>query len=94
MPKLRYLLLDGNAAINGEGLSALKACEIDLLTLSCSGLNDAGLKQATSIPKLSHIQIDYTAIIYEGLLAVVANKSIEPIAHEQFTEPGEGSLRF
>ena len=86
MPKLRYLLLDGNAAINGEGLSALKACKIDLLTLNRSGLNDAGLKLAASIPKLSHIQIDHTAVTYEGLLAVAANKSIEPIAHEQFTK--------
>ena len=48
MPKLRYLLLDGNAAINGEGLSALKACKIDLLTLNRSGLNDAGLKLAAN----------------------------------------------
>ena len=26
MPKLRYLLLDGNAAIHGSGLSALQNC--------------------------------------------------------------------
>ena len=52
MPKLRYLLLDGNAAI----------------------------------PKLSHIQIDHTAITYDGLLAVAGNSRIEPVAHEQFTK--------
>ena len=34
MPKLRYLLLDGNAAIHGSGLSALRECKIDLLTLN------------------------------------------------------------
>ena len=32
MPKLRYLLLDGNAAIHGSGLSALHSCKLDLLT--------------------------------------------------------------
>ena len=31
MPKLRYLLLDGNAAIHGSGLSALQNCKLDLL---------------------------------------------------------------
>ena len=34
MPKLRYLLLDGNAAICGSGLSALQGCKLDLLTLN------------------------------------------------------------
>ena len=33
MPKLRYLLLDGNAGINGSGLAALQGCKLDLLTL-------------------------------------------------------------
>ena len=60
MPKLRYLLLDGNAAIHGSGLSALQGCKLDLLTLNRTGLDDAGLLQAASIPKLSHIQIDHT----------------------------------
>ena len=46
MPKLRYLLLDGNAGINGSGLSALRECKIDLLTLGRTGLDDAGLRQA------------------------------------------------
>ena len=32
MPKLRYLMLDGNAAIHGSGLSALQGCKLDLLT--------------------------------------------------------------
>ena len=49
MPKLRYLLLDGNAGINGNGLSALRECKIDLLTLNRTGLDDAGLLQAASI---------------------------------------------
>ena len=69
MPKLRYLLLDGNAAIHGSCLSALQGCKLDLLTLNRTGLDDAGLLQAASIPKLSHIQIDHTAVTYEGLLA-------------------------
>lgn len=68
MPKLRYLLLDGNAAIHGSSLSALQGCKLDLLTLNRTGLDDAGLLQAASIPKLSHIQIDHTAVTYEGLL--------------------------
>ena len=86
MPKLRYLLLDGNAGINGNGLSTLQECKIDLLTLNRTGLNDAGLMQAASIPKLSHIQIDHTAVTYEGLLAIAGNNRIEPVTHVQFTK--------
>ena len=37
MPKLRYLLLDGNIGINGSGLSALQSCKLDLLTLTAPG---------------------------------------------------------
>ena len=37
MPKLRYLLLDGNAAIHGSGLSALQGCKLDLITLNRTG---------------------------------------------------------
>ena len=86
MPKLRYLLLDGNAAIHGGGLSALRECKIDLLTLNRTGLDDAGLLQAASIPKLSHIQLDHTAVTYEGLLAIAGNNYIKPVAHMQFTQ--------
>ena len=86
MPKLRYLLLDGNAAIHGSGLSALQGCKLDLLTLNRTGLDDAGLLQAASIPKLSHIQIDHTAVSYEGLLAITVNNRIEPVALVQFTK--------
>ena len=86
MPKLRYLLLDGNAAIHGSCLSALQGCKLDLLTLNRTGLDDAGLLQAASIPKLSHIQIDHTAVTYEGLLAIAGNNRIEPVAHVQFTQ--------
>ena len=86
MPKLRYLLLDGNAAIHGSGLSALQSCKLDLLTLNCTRLDDAGLLQAASIPKLSHIQMDHTAVTYEGLLAIAGNNYIKPVAHVQFTQ--------
>lgn len=86
MPKLRILLLDGNAGINGSGLSTLQECKIDLLTLNRTGLNDAGLMQAASIPKLSHIQIDRTSVTYEGLIAIAENNRIEPVSHEQFTK--------
>ena len=86
MPKLRYLLLDGNAAIHGSGLSALQNCKLDLLTLNHTGLDDAGLLQAASIPKLSHIQIDYTTVTYEGLLSIAGNSRIEPVSHVQFAK--------
>ena len=86
MTKLRYLLLDGNAGINGSGLSALRECKIDLLTLNSTGLDDAGLRQVASIPKLSHIQMDHTAVSYEGLLAIAGNNRIQPVAHVQFTQ--------
>ena len=85
MPKLRYLLLDGNAGIHGGGLSVLQGCKLDLLTLNRTGLDDAGLRQAASIPKLSHIQLDHTAVTYEGLLAIGGNNRIKPVAHVQFT---------
>ena len=55
MPKLRYLLLTGNAGIDGSGLSALQSCKLDLLALDHTRLEDAGLLRAASIPKLSHI---------------------------------------
>ena len=86
MPKLRYLLLDGNSAIHGSGLSALHGSKLDLLTLNRTGLDDAGLLQAASIPKLSHIQIDHTAVTYNGLLAIAGNNRIEPVARVQFTK--------
>ena len=86
MPKLRYLLLTGNAGIDGSGLSALQSCKLDLLALDHTGLDDAGLLQAASILKLSHIWIDHTAVTYEGLLAVAGNSRIEPVAHVQFTQ--------
>ncbi len=37
MPKLRILLLTGNAGIDGSGLSALQGCKLDLLTLDHTG---------------------------------------------------------
>ena len=53
MPKLRCLLLDGNTAINGSGLSALQSCKLDLLTLGRTGLDDAGLLQGWTMPGCS-----------------------------------------
>ena len=86
MSKLRILLLTGNAGIDGSGLSALQSCKLDLLTLDHTSLDDAGMLQAASIPKLSHIWIDHTAVTYDGLLAVVGNNYIKPVAHVQFTK--------
>ena len=86
MPKLRILLLTGNAGIDGSGLSALQSCKLDLLTLDQTGLDDAGLLQAASIPKLSHIWIDHTAVTYDGLLAVAGNNYIKPVSHVQFAK--------
>ena len=86
MPKLRILLLTGNSGIDGSGLSALQSCKLDLLTLNRTGLDDAGLLQAASIPKLSHIWIDHTAVTYDGLLAVAGNNYIKPVVHVQFTK--------
>ena len=64
MPKLRYLLLDGNAAIHGSGLSALKGCKLDLLTLNRTGLDDrrgagaAGRLAAHGIVKFMRIRLE------------------------------------
>ena len=86
MSKLRILLLTGNSGIDGSGLFALQSCKLDLLALDHTGLDDAGLLQAASIPKLSHIWIDHTAVTYEGLLAVAGNNYIKPVVHVQFTK--------
>ena len=86
MPKLRYLLLDGNQGIDGSGLSVLQDCKLDLLTLNRTGLNDDGLLIVAAIPKLTHLQLDYTAVTFEGLLAITDNSRIEPVSHEQFTK--------
>lgn len=86
MPKLRYLLLDGNSQITGRSLSVMGKCKIDLLTLNHTGLDDNGLLQAASIPKLTHIQIDHTAVTYEGLLNIAEHPRIEPVSKEQFTQ--------
>ena len=47
----------------------IKMCIRDRLALDHTGLDDAGLLQAASILKLSHIWIDHTAVTYDGLLA-------------------------
>ena len=86
MPKLRYLLLTGNAGIDGSGLSALQGCKLDLLPLTTPGWRMPACLQAASIPKLSHIQIDHTAVTYEGLLSIAGSSRIEPVAHVQFTK--------
>ena len=57
MPKLRYLLLDGNAAIHGSGLSALQGCKLDLLTLNRTGLDDAGLEEAVLLTLKKQLEI-------------------------------------
>ena len=56
------------------------------MALDHTRLDDAGLLQAASIPKLSHIWIDHTAVTYDGLLAVAGNNYIKPVAHVQFTK--------
>ena len=73
-------------ALECKILAALQGCKLDLLTLNRTGLDDAGLLQAASIPRLSHIQIDHTAVTYEGLLTIAGNSRIEPVAHVQFTQ--------
>ena len=86
MPKLRYLILDGNLDINGSGLDAFRENKIDLLCLNRTGLNDAGLLQASLNPKLSHVQLDDTEVTYEGLLRAAVNRKLKPVAHKQFTQ--------
>lgn len=92
MPRLRCLLLDGNQAIDGSGLSALQNCKIDLLTLNRTGLDDAGLLRLVSATKISRVQLDQTNVTYEGLLAVAGNQRIRPVARVQFSE--EQMARF
>ena len=86
MPKLRYLLLDGNAAIHGSGLSSLQRLQAGPLTLNRTGLDDAGLLQAASIPKLSKSRSTIPPLPMRGLLASAGNNRIEPVSHVQFTK--------
>ena len=57
MPKLRYLLLDGNTAIHGSGLSALQGCKLDLITLNhthtCSKRSEKSLRATIASWKLT-----------------------------------------
>ena len=92
MSKLRILLLTGNSGIDGSGLSALQSCKLDLLALDHTGLDDAGLLQAASIPKLSHIWIDHTAVTYEGLLAVAGNNYINGSAAKKESSMETGTF--
>ena len=69
--------------------AACPPCKAASWTFSPStapGWMTPGLLQAASISKLSHIQIDHTAVTYEGLLAIAGNNRIEPVAHVQFTQ--------
>ena len=86
MPKLRILLLTGNAGIDGSGLSALRSGKLDLLALDHTGLDDAEAAPSSLHPQTLHIWIDHTAVTYEGLLAVAGNNRIEPVSHVQFTK--------
>ena len=59
MPKLRILLLTGNAGIDGSGLSALQGCKLDLLTLDHTAVTYDGLLAVAGnnyIKPVSHVQ--------------------------------------
>lgn len=86
MPKLCYLQLDGNIAMNGRGLFLLQSSELELLSLNRTGLDDNGLLMAAKLPKLTHIHINDTAVTMDGLLAIAGNNRIEPVASGQFSE--------
>ncbi len=86
MPKLRYSAAGRQFCHSRQRPVRLARQQVDLLTLNRTGLDDAGLLQAASIPKLSHIQIDHTAVTYNGLLAIAGNNYIKPVAHVQFTK--------
>lgn len=60
MPALKYLLLAGNPAITGKGLSTMQASKVDLLDLSATSLDDEGLHLAALLPKLSHLHVRQT----------------------------------
>ena len=76
MPALKYLLLAGNPAITGKGLSTMQASKVDLLDLSATSLDDEGLHLAALLPKLSHLHVRQTQITYEGVLGIAFNKRL------------------
>ena len=67
MPTLEYLLLAGNPAITGKGLSMMQASKVALLDLSATSLDDEGLHRAAQLPKLNHLHVRQTQITYEGV---------------------------
>ncbi len=91
LPKLGYLLLDGNHKITENSLSVMGQCKMDLLTRNHTGLDDNGLLQAAAISKLTHIQIDHTAVTYDGLLNIAEYPKIEPVFKEPFAHIVEQS---
>ena len=62
MPKLRYPLLTENADRRKRLARPCKAVSWIYWPLTTFRLEDAGLLRAASIPKLSHIWIDHTAV--------------------------------
>ena len=86
MPALKYLLLAGNPAITGKGLSTMQASKVDLLDLSATSLDDEGLHLAALLPKLSHLHVRQTQITYEGVLGIAFNKRLSLRPDDLFTQ--------
>ena len=80
MPKLRYLLLDGNAAIHGSSLSALQGCKLDLLTLDHTAVTYEGLLAIAGnnrIEPVAHVQ--FTQEQMEHFFQLQREKAKKPV---------------
>ena len=86
MPTLEYLLLAGNPAITGKGLSMMQASKVALLDLSATSLDDEGLHRAAQLPKLNHLHVRQTQITYEGVLGIAFNKRLSLRPGDLFTK--------
>ena len=86
MPALEYLLLAGNPAITGKGLSMMQASKVALLDLSATSLDDEALHRAAQLPKLNHLHVRQTQITYEGVLGIAFNKRLSLCPGDLFTQ--------
>ncbi|MDL2233464.1 RhsIA family immunity protein [Ruminococcaceae bacterium OttesenSCG-928-L11] len=77
MPQLEYLWLAGNAGMTGSGLDALRESKVNALGMNGTSLNDAGVRMAAQLPKLSYLHVDDTKVTFEGILTVAGNKRIK-----------------
>ncbi len=83
------------SGIRGEDLAGLDQCQsLEWLQLSGNPLDDDGLKHLVSLPRLTQLMIDLTAITDAGLETVATLKSLEEldVAHTRISDAGLAAI--